>query len=346
MKRVLIIILLFFSCENLSENESGKTDDFGSFSIKLGNPPSDVSYIIGEMSSNKGDNQSFKSNIDTIIVVDSLKEATWTISLSAYSLDSIKKYIGEATFQILAGEVTTVNVQMNKLTGIAEIEINWGDSVNLDSNLVAYYPFDGNTNDYSGNGLNLTNTGATLITDRNGNLSAAYSFDGIDDFMKVSDNPLLDLSNELTISFFFQINELPSTYSAIIAKGLIFTGSPDYPKHTYGIGVGKNGKIHLDFVYKEASVLKRQALIHDLPSFEVWHHIAMTYKNGEIRYYLDGFLIIKKDIGDYTLNQNNIPLYVGTEDYLHATEFFKGSLDDIRIYSRALNDTEIRELAK
>ena len=44
--------------------------------------------------------------------------------------------------------------------------------------LVAYYPFDGNANDDSGNGNNGTVNGATLTTDRFGNANSAYSFDG------------------------------------------------------------------------------------------------------------------------------------------------------------------------
>ena len=42
--------------------------------------------------------------------------------------------------------------------------------------LVAYYPFNGNANDESGNGNNGVVHGATLTTDRFGNANAAYDF--------------------------------------------------------------------------------------------------------------------------------------------------------------------------
>jgi len=48
----------------------------------------------------------------------------------------------------------------------------------LKDGLVAYYPFNGNANDESGNGNNGTVYGATLTTDRFGNTNKAYSFDG------------------------------------------------------------------------------------------------------------------------------------------------------------------------
>ena len=47
---------------------------------------------------------------------------------------------------------------------------------NLQNGLVAFYPFCGNANDESGNGNNGTVNGATLTTDRFGNLNSAYSF--------------------------------------------------------------------------------------------------------------------------------------------------------------------------
>lgn len=51
------------------------------------------------------------------------------------------------------------------------------------SNLVHYWPFNGNTNDAVG-AINAVNTGATLTTDRFGNANSAYSFDG-DDIMTI-----------------------------------------------------------------------------------------------------------------------------------------------------------------
>ena len=50
--------------------------------------------------------------------------------------------------------------------------------MDLKKGLVAYYPFSGNANDKSGNGNNGTVYGASLTTDRNGELNRAYSFNG------------------------------------------------------------------------------------------------------------------------------------------------------------------------
>ncbi|MFN5402036.1 MAG: hypothetical protein ACK5AS_07970, partial [Bacteroidota bacterium] len=49
--------------------------------------------------------------------------------------------------------------------------------------LVGWWPFTGNANDESGNGNNATVNGAVLTSDRFGNSNAAYSYDGINDYL-------------------------------------------------------------------------------------------------------------------------------------------------------------------
>ena len=61
--------------------------------------------------------------------------------------------------------------------------ITYTNTILVTEGLIAYYPFDGDANDYSGNENNATNYGATLTTDRFGNANAAYNFNGIDNYL-------------------------------------------------------------------------------------------------------------------------------------------------------------------
>ena len=78
--------------------------------------------------------------------------------------------------------VFTVCAVIFLFCGIVNAEINDG--------LVAYYPFNGNTNDESGNGHNgiVNGTGATLTNDRFGNANKAYSFNGTGSYIRVNVN--------------------------------------------------------------------------------------------------------------------------------------------------------------
>ena len=71
---------------------------------------------------------------------------------------------------------------------------------NLDTGLVAYYPFNGDADDESGNGNNGTIYGATLATDRFGNPNSAMLFNGVDDFIEIPYSEELEIGENLTIT--------------------------------------------------------------------------------------------------------------------------------------------------
>lgn len=76
---------------------------------------------------------------------------------------------------------------------------NLHSQVNLDSGLVAYYSFNGNADDLSGNGNHGTVIGAVLIADRFGIDSSAYEFDGTSSYITIDSSPTLESpSTELT----------------------------------------------------------------------------------------------------------------------------------------------------
>ena len=54
--------------------------------------------------------------------------------------------------------------------------------------LVGWWPFNGNANDESGLGNNGIVSGSTLTSDRFGNANSAYLFDGVNDYIRITDN--------------------------------------------------------------------------------------------------------------------------------------------------------------
>jgi hypothetical protein len=76
----------------------------------------------------------------------------------------------------------------------------------------------------------------------------------------------------------------------------------------------------------------------------VWYHVAVTYKKGvEFTLYLNGLAVANKTpVNSTTLNYNiqpggSNPLYIGWFDY------FKGMIDDVRIYPKALSAQQINQ---
>ena len=98
--------------------------------------------------------------------------------------------------------------------------------------LVGWWPFNGNADDESGNGNNGTVNGATLTSDRFGGSNSAYSFDGIDNYIKLLFNPVSN-PTDFTVSVWVKSNASISTNPQCI----FYDGGPS----EYHLDIGANG---------------------------------------------------------------------------------------------------------
>ncbi len=80
---------------------------------------------------------------------------------------------------ICKGASITLNVD-STISGTSNSSL----STNLRNGLVAYYPFNGNSNDESGNGVNAVNYNSVLTQDRFGNSNSAYSLNGFNSYLE------------------------------------------------------------------------------------------------------------------------------------------------------------------
>jgi hypothetical protein len=193
------------------------------------------------------------------------------------------------------------------------------------SNLIAYYPFNGNANDESGNNLNGTVNGATLTTDRFGNPDSAYSFDG-SDIITIAHNDILNCSNELSFSVWVKLN---IQQDAMILGKSNYTTSTNYLLRTKSTGF-------IQFEYKDF------ANSNSLPlTASVWNHIAVISKSDNSKQvYINGVLATHtSDTSPFGLVTN--ALTIGARP---GAEFFNGNIDDLRIYSMALTEAQVLSL--
>lgn len=206
----------------------------------------------------------------------------------------------------------------------------------LNNGLVAYYPFNGNANDESGNGNDGTVNGATLTEDRFGNAETAYSFDGIDNYISVPDDTSLNLINELTISVWVNSRNISKVNQDIISK----TESGSYSL-TLNESDESDKINRFAFLAMISGGYKYYYSDTHIES-DTWYHVVSVYDGSYVKIYVDG---IQETIHvqDGSIQSNNSSLIIGNESrQLH--EPFDGYIDDIRIYNRALSESEIQEL--
>ena len=207
-------------------------------------------------------------------------------------------------------------------------------SNNLSNGLVAYYPFNGNANDESGSGNDGVVNGATLAIDRNGNAKSAYSFDGVNDNITTG-STFGDNATQISVNLWFKSNSLKTRWSGILGRDRGAANIDD----VWNIILSKN-EIKTEIVEKGN---REFSLSHPIDTS--WHNLSMVY-NGVthvLKLYYDGSLKnqLTTDVG--ILNSTpELTLSIGS--YSNNTFMFNGLIDDIRIYDRALSESEIQEL--
>ena len=201
--------------------------------------------------------------------------------------------------------------------------------------LIAYYPFNGNTNDASGNGNNGTANGAVLTADRFGNANGAYSFNGTNAYVQVPNQSYLNGNTVLTLCTWFKSSGT-GNYRMLSksAVGDYQYGLPYINQEVYVQAWTADGGDHL----------QSRALVTD----GQWHFVTGIIRNNlSAQLYVDGVLVSSSTTPSSSWNLSGSgPLWIGAQPNASGilVAFFPGLIDDIRIYNRALSATEVDSL--
>jgi len=207
-----------------------------------------------------------------------------------------------------------------------------GGGTIIEEGLVAYYPFNGNANDESGNGNDGIEYNATLTEDRFGNTDSAYLFAneyGNRNHIEVPTTYGLPKGNE------------PRTISAWIkpidGQSIIRYGYNSKNSVAANVISSLNSKLRYRSYYSNSNFCE------EITPFYEWNHIAMVYDGSYLKLYINGILdessITAMNLT--TINDNKKILF----GYGHMEAYdWHGYLDEVCIYNRALSDEEIKNL--
>ena len=204
--------------------------------------------------------------------------------------------------------------------------------------LIAYYRFNGNANDESGNGNTGTLHGATLTIDRFGNENKAYYFNGAST-ISVSDDPSLNISKpngQITVSIWAKKTGNNSTGHLIgkrtLCRNFQYQIAFDSIGNSGGIGFGWGGiAYNSQYSYWYEGVF-------NFP-FNFWSHFVGTFDGTTWKFYRNGVKVgsNKAVLTDAIIDD----LLIGCSG---TCQNFIGLLDDIGIWKRELTEPEIQQL--
>ena len=204
----------------------------------------------------------------------------------------------------------------------------------LQNGLVGYWPFCGNANDASGNNNNGTVIGATLTSDRFGNANSAYSFDGVNDYISISN------------SLF--------TQGPFCFSGWVYSNDNSYFNPIVGFGELGGPNTNRLYIASPFAQIGTEGMndISSATSFSVstgWHHWVVNinaYNVNAVSFYCDGQLLTGNTTNGANIPfpLNNVGFTFGKHTGSSTTTYANAILDDISIYNRALTATEIQQL--
>jgi len=210
--------------------------------------------------------------------------------------------------------------------------------------LIAYYPFNGNAIDESGHGNDGIVNGATLTSDRFGNSNSAYSFDGVNDYVKFSATKMPQ--KDRTVTFWLYTSDVSSNRLMFGYGGN--NDSPQYSSFTIYFVSADKRSIEVHRHYPGGNFINYVA---SSPMIDEWYHLAFTTDSNGSNLYINGQLVLSNNtvISTYVTGKDGfigaIPTGSGIGPYIDSRyPFFKGKLDDIRIYNFALTGEEIASI--
>lgn len=211
--------------------------------------------------------------------------------------------------------------------------------------LVAYFPFNGNANDESGHGYNGTPmNGIQLTTDRFGNGSSAFHFDGIDDYILINNSTALDLGSDFTLTAFL-FTEAPPVpgdsvcYTIIAKRDEVLSGNASLYPWNFGIDYSKNEYFRRLLFMRTGCQLRSDFIVTE----GFWDFVSLTVSNDTATFWVNG---VMRD--HFPVTAVNVitdqPVLIGWNRANHQQ--FMGKIDDMRIFSRPLSEEEILKLSK
>ena len=196
--------------------------------------------------------------------------------------------------------------------------------------LVAFYAFENDATDSSGNGLNGTLVGDAGFAEGPAGYGMALNLDGDGDYVDCGLDPKFDITEEITFTYWIKAVALDKGWNTVLSRGddswrSSRAGTENFMEAAVG---GTSG-----------NYLFGKTLVDD----DKWHHVGAVYDGEIFSLYVDGELDgSEESTGSITVS--SYPLYIGNNSQNTDREW-TGLIDEVIIYDRALSTGEVRYLA-
>jgi hypothetical protein len=200
-----------------------------------------------------------------------------------------------------------------------------------DRSHISYWKFDGNVNDEEGINNGVLMNGAKIENN-------FLKLDGINDYVKINHIALLDSATKMSISGW--IKPSSSIDYQVISSDTI--SSSDIWNKWY-FGIRSNNK-KLFFSVMDSSSAQHSSGDYELPEYDKWYHVVgVVDENIGLSLYVNGELVLENS-ETFSLKQTSGTVHIGSKGDDNDADYFKGPIDDMMIYDKALTEQEISNI--
>ena len=262
------------------------------------------SHITMKLNNVSGSNISFDATINTAKTVITINPTS-----DLFYSQSVYVAIGATLEDFAENPITAANASFT--TG-------------MDPSLEAYYPFNGNAEDLTSNGRNFTVFDNTSLTSgRDNSSNSAYYFDGSGDYLEYSTS--IPSFSSYTITLWAKPDST-GTYEAMFA-------SYDDASFGFQIDLDSSNNFHIRKASSSGGNITLSSAI-----LGVWTFIALTYDGTDSKCYINSESPVSDPGGTTEFNL----FRMGRNR--NGNTYFKGVIDELRIYNRALSASEIQAI--
>ena len=231
-----------------------------------------------------------------------------------------------------------------------------GTEPDLAKGLVAHYTFDKDASDASGNGHHATARGVTPVPE--GKLGGAFAFNGTSDFVAVPAKATQGLT-WFTVALWFKTKQSAASPRTRFWSNptLVGVSTGGWGSRDVGLMLENGRAAYFHGLHADGSDMSWYSAV--AAADDKWHHVALVCQGQRMMLYLDGQVLrgecllhaagATESLGNQaqTAAGNALgaaPVFIGACNDGGPSYFFRGLIDDVRLWSRALTADEVSAL--
>ena len=218
----------------------------------------------------------------------------------------------------------TVSNLLGTVTKAQQILVKDMQQPAISEGLVAYYPFNGSTNNAAGDRFHAVSQGAVPASDQRGNTGSAYSFSSSSQYISIPNDPVLNFTDKLAVSLWVKPDELPDYEQFVISHGSYeerYKMSVTPNKIMRWTLKTSNGIVDVD----DDTALQKSTFVH----------YTGQYTGYSLELYRNGTLISWKPLSG-TIGSSSKSITLVRKDASETNYTFSGTIDEVRIFNAEL----------